>query len=118
MRAKDAVGHYGEDVAARHLVEAGMEVVERNWRCRAGEIDIVARDGETIVFCEVKTRSGEGFGTPAEAVGRDKAQRLRALACRWLVERRPPYGELRFDVVSVRRRPRGAATVEHLRGVL
>lgn len=68
------------------------------------------------MFCEVKTRSGTGFGTPAEAVGVAKARRVRALACRWIAERRPPYAELRFDVVSVLRRPRGAATVHHLRG--
>lgn len=116
VRAKDAVGRYGEDVAVRHLLEAGLEIVERNWRCDLGELDIIARDARTLVFCEVKTRSGTGFGTPAEAVGVAKARRVRALACRWIAERRPPYGELRFDVVSVLRRPRGAATVHHLRG--
>lgn len=116
MRAKDAIGRYGEDVAARHLEAAGLSIVERNWRCRDGEIDIVARQGRVLVFCEVKTRSGSAFGLPAEAVTRVKAARIRRLAGRYLAERRPPYGELRFDVVSVTRSPRGAAAVEHLQG--
>lgn len=116
LRAKDAVGRYGEDVAVRHLQDAGLEVIDRNWRCARGELDIVARDGGILVFCEVKTRSSLDFGTPAEAVGPVKARRIRALACQWLIANRPAYAELRFDVVSVLRQPRGAAQVEHLRG--
>lgn len=114
MRASDGLGRYGEDVAARHLTEAGLRVVARNWRCPEGELDIVAWDGDTLVVCEVKTRSGVGFGEPAEAVNRQKAQRIRRLALRWLMEQRVPYLELRFDVVSVLRQPRGAAAVDHL----
>lgn len=116
MRAKDAVGRYGEDVAARHLESAGLTVVERNWRCQDGEIDIVAMHGDVLVFCEVKTRSSVAFGVPAEAVSWAKAARIRRLAARYLAERRPPVLDLRFDVVSVLRQPRGAAFVEHLRG--
>ncbi|MDQ6649427.1 MAG: YraN family protein [Actinomycetota bacterium] len=115
MRAKDAIGRYGEDVAVRHLHDAGLQVLDRNWRCPRGELDIVAMDGSTLVFCEVKTRSGVEFGTPAEAVGPAKARRIRGLACEWLLANRPPYAELRFDVLSVLRQRRGAATVEHLR---
>lgn len=114
MRAKDAVGQYGENVAARHLETAGLTVVERNWRCPDGEIDIVARHGEVLVFCEVKTRSGVAFGVPAEAVTPAKAARIRRLALRYLAERGLAFTELRFDVVSVVRQPRGAAVVEHL----
>lgn len=114
MRAKDAVGRYGEDVAARHLEATGLRVVERNWRCPDGEIDIVAWHGSVLVFCEVKTRSGAAFGVPAAAVTPVKAARIRRLACRYLLERRPPFTELRFDVVGVVRQPRGAASVEHL----
>lgn len=114
MRAKDAVGHYGESVAARHLEATGLTVVERNWRCPDGEIDIVARHGEVLVFCEVKTRSGVGFGAPAEAVTPAKAARIRRLALRYLAEHSLAFTELRFDVVSVIRQPRGAAAVEHL----
>lgn len=69
MRAKDAVGAYGERVAERFLQEAGLTVLDRNWRCSAGELDLVLTDGPALVFCEVKTRSGLGYGDPAEAVG-------------------------------------------------
>ena len=82
MRAKDALGAYGERVAAAHLVAAGMTVLDRNWRCPIGEIDIVARDGDVLVVCEVKTRRGDGFGHPLEAVTARKAARLRRLAAR------------------------------------
>src|SRR5664280_147204 len=121
MHAKDALGRYGEDVAVRHLLDAGWQVLERNWRCRVGEIDIVARDGGVLVFCEVKTRSSALFGVPAEAVRPAKVRRIRALACHWLADRRREAGagdsgrgldscdladlsgdvELRFDVLSV-----------------
>lgn len=117
MRAKDAVGRYGEDVAARHLADAGLVILERNWRCRAGEIDIVAREGRTLVVCEVKTRSPGAFGDPFEAVTPAKAARLRRLAGLWLDSRGLRVPELRVDVVGVRRKPTGAAVVEHRRGV-
>jgi putative endonuclease len=122
MRAKDAIGRYGEDVAARHLSDAGLTILDRNWRCRAGELDLVATDAEVLVFCEVKTRSSGAFGTPAEAVTPAKAGRVRRLAQLWLADRRDGgsseyWPELRFDVVSVMRRPQGAASVEHLKGV-
>jgi putative endonuclease len=117
VRAKDAVGSYGERVAARHLVDAGFVVLDRNWRCELGEIDIVAREGRVLVVCEVKTRSGTGFGTPAEAVTARKAARLRRLAVRWLQEHPVHPAEVRIDVVGVLRSTRGAAAVEHLRGV-
>lgn len=119
MRAKDAVGRYGENVAARHLHEAGLEILERNWRCPEGEIDIIAREHDTLVICEVKTRSTTGFGLPVEAVTRRKADKLRRLAYLWLQDNRgrmPARIEaVRFDVVSVLRAPVGAAAVEHLR---
>lgn len=117
MRASDAVGRYGEDVAVRHLTEAGLVIVERNWRCPLGEIDIVARDGATLVVCEVKTRRGTGYGLPAEAVTPVKAARLRRLAVAWLRAREVHPGAVRIDVVSVLRPLRGPARVEHLRGV-
>lgn len=115
MRAKDAVGHYGEEVAVRHLTEAGLEIVERNWRCPEGEIDIVARERDVLVFCEVKTRSSVLFGLPAEAITPRKRGRMRRLAYFWLKGRPGWAGEVRFDVVSVVRRDRGAAIVEHIR---
>ena len=115
-KAKDAVGAYGERVAARLLAENGMDLLDRNWRCPDGELDIVARDGDTIVFCEVKTRRGERYGVPAEAVGPGKVRRLRALAAAWLRAHPDRRGQVRFDVVSVRTRRTGAASVEHVRG--
>jgi putative endonuclease len=123
MRAKDAVGQYGQRIAEQHLTDAGLIVIARNWRCADGELDIVATEGDVLVFCEVKTRSSTAFGDPAEAVLGAKAIRLRRLALRWLAEQKA-FGEprfwpeLRFDVVSVLRQPRGAATVRHLRGAL
>ena len=92
MNARKALGRYGEDLAARRLREAGMTVLERNWRCAEGEIDIVARDGDALVVCEVKTRA-RGAGTfehPMAAVTPAKAARLRRLAARWLTERWSP----------------------------
>ena len=116
MRAKDAVGRYGEDVAARHLCEAGLEILERNWRCAEGEIDIVARERGALVICEVKTRSSAACGLPVEAVTRKKADQLRRLALLWLREHPAGGADVRFDVVSVMRQPMGAALVEHVRG--
>jgi len=115
VRAKDAVGRYGEDVAARHLTDAGLRILARNWRCPDGEIDIVAVDRGALVFCEVKTRSSERFGTPGEAVTRRKADQLRRLAWRWLQEHPAGGVDVRFDVVSVLRSRAGAAVVEHVR---
>ena len=115
-----ALGRWGEQLAADHLTALGMTVLARNWRCARGELDLVLHDADgTVVFCEVKTRSGTGFGEPSEAVGRRKAARLRALACLWLADHRPPgTTELRFDVVSIVRRRGQAPELTHLRGAL
>jgi putative endonuclease len=114
--ARQAVGAYGERIAERHLIAQGLVVIARNWRCREGEIDLILREGDDVVFCEVKTRRGTLYGTPAEAVVSAKARRLRRLAARWLADTRIRPREVRFDVVSVLPQPRGAAHVEHLRG--
>ena len=80
----------------------GYEVVARNWRCRDGELDLIARHGRSLVFCEVKTRSSDAFGVPAEAVTREKRARIRRLAARWLSEWDGPRPrEIRFDVAAV-----------------
>jgi putative endonuclease len=121
MRVKDAVGRFGEQVAADHLEAKGLQVLARNWRCRDGELDIVAQDGRTLVFVEVKTRSTTAFGTPAEAVGRVKAARIRQLAVRWLQTERSAgtssltWPTLRFDVVSVLR-GRDGVQIDHVKG--
>jgi putative endonuclease len=119
MRVKDAVGKYGEDLAAGFLADAGLTLVERNWRCSDGEVDIVAREGDTLVFVEVKTRSTTQFGDPAEALTPIKAARIHRLAIRWLAEHREPHDrtwvELRFDVVSIIRLAPGGPSIRHLR---
>ncbi|MBH5337233.1 YraN family protein [Streptomyces pactum] len=116
--ARQALGRYGERLAARTLTEAGMTVLARNWRCRAGEIDILARDGDTLVVCEVKTRRASPFEHPLAAVTTRKTQRLRGLAERWLAcQETPPPGGVRIDVVAVVLPARGAPLVEHVRGV-
>ncbi|MDQ1679182.1 MAG: putative endonuclease [Frankiaceae bacterium] len=117
VTVKEAFGRYGEDVAAAMLRERGFVVVERNWRCPRGELDIVAWDGDVLVFVEVKTRSSGAFGTAAEAVTREKLARVRLAASEWLMEHRPPYAIARFDVVTVTTSRTGAPAVEHLIGV-
>jgi putative endonuclease len=92
----------GEELAAAWYEARGFEVVARNWRCREGELDLIVRDGRLYVFCEVKARSSDAFGAPAEAVNREKQQRLRRLAARWLESDAPaPAREIRFDVAAV-----------------
>ena len=114
---RQALGAYGEELAARHLSERGLVVLERNWRCAEGEIDLVLRDGDTLVVCEVKTRSGVGYGTPHEAVTPAKLQRLRVLGARWLADHGLAVREVRIDLVAVVRPPRGACVLEHVQGL-
>ena len=116
MRARQALGRYGEDLAAAWLREAGMAVLARNWRCRAGEIDIVARDGDVLVVCEVKTRRGLDFGSPLEAVTTVKANRLARLALEYRRAQSLVPCPLRIDVVGVLIGPGGCVSVEHVRG--
>ncbi|MEV0392952.1 YraN family protein [Polymorphospora rubra] len=112
---RQAVGAYGERRAVQHLVAAGLRVVARNWRCVHGEVDIIAWDGETLVFCEVKTRRSTTYGPPAAAVVPAKARRLRRLAAAWLAGAAAHPREVRFDVVAVHTTGRGPARVEHVR---
>jgi len=106
------VGQAGEDAVAACYAAAGYTVLDRNWRVREGELDLVVRDGRTIAFCEVKTRRGDAFGLPIEAVTARKRQRLRLLAGRWLDEHEGRARSLRFDVASVRPDGRGGWDVE------
>lgn len=116
MRAKDALGRYGEQLAARALLDAGFSVLDRNWRCELGEIDLVARDGDTLVVCEVKTRTSTAYGTPLEAVDWRKVQRLHRLGLRWLVVH-DAHAPIRVDVVAVLVPRTGQVSLEHLRDV-
>ena len=111
------LGRYGEALAARHLTELGMVVLERNWRCPAGEIDLVLRDGDVLVVCEVKTRSSTAYGAPLETVTPAKAERLQRLAALWLEERGIRPAGVRVDLVGVLLQRRGAPQVEHAAGV-
>lgn len=115
--ARTALGVYGENLAERHLLEQGMVVLDRNWRCDEGEIDLVVRDGRVLVACEVKTRRGASCGTPHEAVTPVKLERLRRLAMRWAVEQGIRPSDVRIDLVAVLRHDAGAAVVEHVRGL-
>ncbi len=117
MRRTSALGRYGEEVATRHLEGLGLAIVERNWRCSEGEIDIVARDGSTLVVVEVKTRSSLAFGHPAEAITPRKMRRLRHLAFRWLTEHEVHAPSVRIDAISVIQGVSGAPCIEHMRGV-
>lgn len=112
-----ALGRYGEDLAARYLTDLGMEVLERNWRCEHGEVDLVALDGDCLVVCEVKTRRSTVFGEPVEAVTWRKAARLRRLAAAWLAEHELRPGGVRIDVVGILRPATGPATLRHVRGL-
>jgi putative endonuclease len=118
--AKDVLGRHGEDLAVCHLRRGGLEILDRNWRSTGlvrGELDVVARDGPALVICEVKTRSGAGFGLPAEAVSSAKQARIRRLARCWLEADGRRWDEIRFDVVAVLCPPGAPVSIEHLRGV-
>ena len=113
----NAVGAYGERLAARYLAESGMQILDRNWRCDQGEIDIVALADSCLVIVEVKTRRSLAFGSPVEAVTPVKAARLRRLAGCWLTEHRSlvdSVADVRIDVIGVLRPPRGPVQIEHL----
>jgi putative endonuclease len=110
------LGDAGEDAVAAWYENAGYRVVDRNWRCRDGELDVVVTRGDTLVFCEVKTRASTRFGAPVEAVTATKQRRLRRLAARWLAEHDTRRRTLRFDVASVTRAPDGRLAIEVLEG--
>jgi putative endonuclease len=114
------LGQIGEGIAAEHLVRRGYRIIDRNYRTRWGELDIVAYDGRTIAFCEVKTRrTSNDQRSPLESVRSRKRSRIRMIASRWLVERtdRPRADDLRFDAIGVTLDPSGRLVrLEHLEG--
>ncbi|HEV7207186.1 MAG TPA: YraN family protein [Mycobacteriales bacterium] len=120
--AADALGRHGEELAAQFVAAKGYRIVARNWRSPdrrvRGELDLVLRDGPTLVFCEVKTRTSGAYGLPAEAVSEAKRRKLRRLAALWLTLYRGPWTEVRFDVIAVLQPRHGVASLEHLKGVL
>lgn len=111
------IGALGENIAVEYLGEQGMVVLERNWRCRYGEVDVIGEDDGTVVFVEVKTRTGGGYGTPAEAVTHAKQARIRRLAALWLREQPRGWPTVRFDVVAVVLAPGCVPETTHLEAV-
>ena len=101
MSATAARGSWGERLAALHYRRDGYRIVERNWACRHGEIDLIVGRADVIVFCEVKTRARHSHGGPAAAVGPDKQRRLWRAAEEWIHARRPTIESFRFNVVII-----------------
>jgi putative endonuclease len=122
MDERISVGRLGENAAVDYLVMLGWRIVERNWRFgRVGEIDIVAVDPEgrsgTLVFCEVKTKAGSGFGDPLEAITRAKLLRLHRLACAWMATHEMGYDRVRIDAIGVLAPPGGLAQINHAKAI-
>jgi putative endonuclease len=116
--SRAALGRLGEDLAAEYLQGCGLRILDRNWRCGSGELDIVAIDNGVIVVCEVKTRRTDAFGQAVSAVDADKARRLRRLAILWLRDRGVVGTPVRFDVVGVLISGRLPPVIDHREGVL
>jgi len=117
MAAKDELGRRGEALAAAHLTARGYRLLERNWRCEIGEIDLVLEHGPETVFVEVKTRSGTGYGHPLEAITVIKLARLRRLASLWCERHGGARRAVRIDAVSVIAVPGTEPIIEHLERV-
>ncbi|MBP2414129.1 putative endonuclease [Arthrobacter stackebrandtii] len=117
MRAKDVLGQAGEWIAADFLEDRGIRVIDSNWRCREGEIDIVAIDGQELVIVEVKTRRSRRYGDPLEALTRAKLRRLRTLAVLWARAHGHVYGSIRIDAVGIIMDGDSPPAIDHLKGV-
>jgi putative endonuclease len=102
-------GKKGEELAAAYLAETGYRIIERNYRCFFGEIDIVAWEGDTLVFAEVKSRRTEAYGTPQLAVGREKQDKISRIALNYLSDKHLRDHPARFDVVAVKLLPAGTS---------
>lgn len=112
-----ALGAYGELLAARYLTQQGMVLLDHNWRCPVGELDLVLREGNTLVICEVKTRTSNDYGTPHEAIDRSKVERLRRLAAAWLRVHSAHPDDIRLDLVAVLQPRGGEPEIDHVRGL-
>jgi putative endonuclease len=114
MAAKDILGKAGEKLAAEHLLAEGFQIVERNWRCPRGEIDIIATKGDVLVFVEVKTRSSLRFGHPLEAITAQKLARLRQLAATWCREHPGHSPRIRIDAIGIVAWTRQPIEIDHV----
>ncbi|GAA2206281.1 YraN family protein [Nonomuraea monospora] len=115
--SKQELGKRGEQTAATYLEAQGMRILARNWRCRHGEIDIVAEEGPTLVVVEVKTRSSRSHGTALESVSPTKLARLRMLAAKWLTTQPTTFETVRVDVIALERFA-GDFALRHVRGAI
>ena len=113
---RQRIGRLGENLAYAYLKQSGWLVLDRNWRCRHGEIDLVGLDGDALVICEVRTRHGDRAGTALESVTPVKLRRLRLLAGQWIQVRGARPRSVRIDVVGVQIDDRGRHTITHVRG--
>ena len=116
------LGAMGEALAVDHLTKMGLRILQRNWRCRYGELDVIASDEatRTVVFVEVKTRTGDGYGGLAHAVTERKVRRLRRLAGLWLAGQDARWAAVRIDMIGVRVGPKNSGRtpeITHLRGI-
>lgn len=117
MAIKDELGRLGETIAAGYLERCGLRIIDRNWRCKQGELDLVAIDGTQTVFVEVKARSSVAFGHPFEAITPVKLRRLRVLAGQWREQHPEATGGYRIDAVAVLWEGEPQPKVEHLKGI-
>ena len=115
--AKNLLGVAGEELAAKFITDCGCQVLARNWRTNRGELDIIALDDSTLVFCEVKTRSTSNYGLPSEAISKTKLQHLRIVALEWLGAHHVRHQGIRFDVISVLMPPGCEPEISHIKGI-
>jgi putative endonuclease len=116
MNLRQDIGRYGEERAAIYLEDHGYEIIERNWRSGSGEIDLIARQKDRLVFVEVKTRNGSGYGHPFEAITQAKVSRMRRLVAEWCATKKLPTIKVRLDAISVLITG-GRVFIEHLKEV-
>lgn len=114
MPSQRELGILGERLAARYLERLGYEVVDRNYRFGRREIDLIVRRGDVVAFVEVKTRAGDGYGHPLEAITALKRREVERVAIRWQYRNGQPSQQFRFDAVGVLIRRGGAPVVEHI----
>jgi putative endonuclease len=117
MAARNDLGKHGEQLAVDYLETEGMTIIERNWRCRHGEIDVIAEEGPTLVVVEVKTRSSRSHGSALESIRPVKLARLRVLAAAWLATQSRSYRAVRIDVIALERFA-GDFSLSHVRGAI
>lgn len=118
MARKDDLGRWGERIAGEFLVTNGYEILDRGWRCRLGEIDLVVRREDTIAFVEVKTRRGLAYGHPLEAVTLNKLTRLRVLAGEWCRDHQTQIGHIRIDAIGIVGDGHSIDSLDHRVGVM